>query len=110
MCRATAANCVPHARTATAMVFLNSVSPCAAKIYRKSVSYIQQNTNAKGVCVKVHVNPEVLEQLKAKETIFFDAKQKVGVKLSFMADTTFIWSTIGLRIPHKRITGRWKTS
>jgi invasion protein IalB len=62
------------------------------------VSYIRHNADAKGVCVKVHINQEVLEQLKAKETIVFDVEQKFGVKLSFIADTTFHLERY--RIPH----------
>ncbi|MDR2721157.1 MAG: Rne/Rng family ribonuclease, partial [Puniceicoccales bacterium] len=68
--------------------FVKSALTMCSEIYRNIVSYIQHNTNTKGTCVKIHINPEVLEQLKAREKILFDVEQKFHVKLSCVADTT----------------------
>ncbi|MDR2436372.1 MAG: Rne/Rng family ribonuclease, partial [Puniceicoccales bacterium] len=65
--------------------FIKSDLTMCSEIYRNIVSYIRHNADAKGACVKVHINPEVLGQLKAKEKILFDVEQKFGVKLSFIA-------------------------
>jgi ribonuclease G len=69
--------------------FIKSDVTMCSEVYRSILSYIGNNAEAKNACVKVHVNPEVLEKLKTKEKFLFAVEQNFGVKLSFIADTTF---------------------
>ncbi|MDR1255421.1 MAG: Rne/Rng family ribonuclease [Puniceicoccales bacterium] len=69
--------------------FIKSALTMCSEIYRSILNYIKNSSDVAGMCIKVCINPEVLDQLKRSEKFLFDLEQKFGVKLSFVADTTF---------------------
>jgi ribonuclease G len=69
--------------------FVKSDLTMCSEVYRNIVSYVRRNSDVPGMCIKVHVNPEVLEQLKRREKLLFDVERKFDIKLTFLADTTF---------------------